>query len=138
MDSPLIVALMGALGSVLAVVIANRFTTRSARKAQQQSSDIERTKVDAQAYERARENYDAALTTQGRRIVDLQKELADDRAESRSEIADCRARIRELDLARRSDRERIRALAAYLRTLIAILRQHDITFPTPPAEMDDL
>lgn len=138
MDSPLVVALLGALGSIIAVFIANRFTTRSARKAQERAAEIESTKVDAQAYERARESYDAALTTQTRRIVDLQKEMVDDRAEYRSEIADCRARIRELDQARRDDREHIRALVAYLRVLIGILRKHDIAFPDPPAQMDDL
>src|SRR6266705_2729633 len=72
MDSPLVVAFIGAIGSVIAVVIANRFTTRATRKAQRQAAEIEGSKVDAQAYARARESYDAALATQKQRLVELQ------------------------------------------------------------------
>ncbi len=138
MDSPLVVAFIGAIGSVIAVFIANRFTSRSARRAQRQAAEIERTKVDAQAYARARESYDAALATQTRRIAELQEEMVGDRAEYRSEIADCRSRIRELDEARRSDRNRMRALGEYVRVLIGVLRQHDIPFPAMPVELDEL
>lgn len=136
MDPAIVVAFVGALGSVFAVFVANRFTSRSARAAQKQAAEIERTKVDALAYQRARESYDAALKAQELRIQQLQSEMAEDRGEYRAEIADCKSRIRELEDARRMDQLRIRTLVEYMRTLIQILRSHQIDYPLPPAEMD--
>ena len=138
MDSPLAVAFVGAIGSVIAVVIANRFTTRATRKAQRQAAEIEGSKVDAQAYARARESYDAALATQKQRLVELQEEMERDRVEYRSDIAECRTRIRELDQARRDDRRHTQVLVVYVRVLIGVLRQHEIPFPVPPVELDEL
>lgn len=135
-QSALLVAIVGAVASVAVAVIANRFTARSAAAAQRRAASIERTKVDAEAYRRARESYDAALATQEKRIEQLQTDMAEDRGEYRAEIAECKARIRELEEARRGDRLQIRTLALYARGLIGILRAHEIEYPTPPPEMD--
>lgn len=137
-DLSLWVAVIGLFGSIGAVFVANRFTTRSTRAAQLQTAAIERTKVDALAYERARQSYDAALATQNRRLADLQQELNEDREEYRTGVAECKQRIRELEDARRADQVRIRNLVAYMRVLIGLLRQHEIAYPLPPIEMDGL
>lgn len=133
---PLWIAVIGAVASILGAVIVNRYTAQSARAAQRQATEIERTKVDAEAYTRARENYDAALAEQERRIQRLQKELDEDRGEHRADMTDCKSRIRELEQARRADQIRLRDLAIYVRQLIAILRTHEIPFPEPPPEWD--
>lgn len=138
MDSPLVIAIVGAVGSIAAVFVTAFYASRSARRAQNQANTIEKTKVDAQAYSRARDSYDAALSTQARTIAELQHEMAEDREEYRRDITECKARIRELEQARRSDRERIQTLVVYMRVLIGILRTHDIEYPMPPAEMDGI
>lgn len=136
MDSTITIAVIGAIASILVAVIANRYTSRAATNAQRRTQEMETTKVDAEAYKRARENYDAALETQAHRIEELQRQIAEDRGEYRQAIADCKERIRELEEARRNDQLKIRALISYLRDLVALLRINSIDFPSPPVELE--
>jgi uncharacterized membrane-anchored protein YhcB (DUF1043 family) len=136
MDPTLGVAIIGAIASILIAVIANRFTSRSAMAAQRRAQEMETTKVDAEAYKRARENYDAALEAQNGRIASLQLEMSEDRGEYRQAIADLKERIRELEAARRNDQLKIRTLIAYMRDLIALLRVNHIEIPVMPTELD--
>jgi septal ring factor EnvC (AmiA/AmiB activator) len=135
-DPTLTVAIVGAIASIAVAVIANRFASRSARAAQRRTAEIERTKVDAEAYGRARESYDAALATQDRRIRELTAAMDSDRREYRSEIAECKSRIRELEEARKQDRRTLLTVAVWARQILVILRSHEIEFPPPPPELD--
>jgi uncharacterized membrane-anchored protein YhcB (DUF1043 family) len=132
-DPTLTVAIVGAIASIAVAVIANRFASRSARAAQRRTAEIERTKVDAEAYGRARESYDAALATQDRRIRELTAAMD---SEYRSEIAECKSRIRELEEARKQDRRTLLTVAVWARQILVILRSHEIEFPPPPPELD--
>jgi septal ring factor EnvC (AmiA/AmiB activator) len=136
MDTAVTIAIIGAVASIMAVILTNRVATRSAQAAQRRTAEIERTKVDSEAYKRARDNYDAALATQDKRIRELTTEMEDDRREYRAEIAECKSRIRELEDARTQDRRTLVVLAAWARQILVILRSHEIEFPPPPPELD--
>lgn len=136
MDISLWVAIVGAIASVAAVLITNRFTARSAQSAQRRTAEIERTKVDAEAYARARESYESALATQKKQLEQLQRETAEDRGEYRTAINELKVRIRELEAAHRYDQMRLREFVVWARHVVALMREHGVEYPLPPDDPD--
>lgn len=127
MSETLIIALISlggvgltALGSWAGVV----FTNRVSAKAQRRAAEIEQSKVDAAAYNSAKEIWGAL-------IDDLSKQVAEQRCDVRS----LRDRVEELERGRAKDHDLIRRLMAYARQLIDMLIGAGITPPEPPTEM---
>lgn len=143
-DSTVWVAVVGAIASIGVAIITSRFASKSANKAAeraertaQQAMEAEKSKVDAQAFARARENYEAALSAQEKRITRLTREAEEDREEYRRDIAECRAQIAQLQEGRRTDQQRIRAFVTWARQVIPLMNAHEIEYPLPPA-LDDV
>lgn len=140
-DFPTWLAFVGVIITAFLGYLGLRFTAQSSRKAQQQTEErtaaLERSKVDAQAYERARENYDSALKTMQSQIDALKTGRQYDREEHSRQINELRERLRELEDARRVDRATIATLAAYARVLLGILRDNKLAYPPPPDHLTD-
>lgn len=144
MDPTIAVAVLALISSLGGIVVANRYAARGARSAQEAAQRIENTKVDAEAYKRARESYDAALKEQEQRIARLRKEMEDDRREHERDMAECLRRIERLEGDLERDRGRLRRLAsdlaklsAWARRLIRSLRSQGIAYDPPPIELGD-
>lgn len=138
-DPTALFSLGGVIVTAFLGFLGIQYTARSSRNAQEQATkraaELERTKVDAQAYQRARENYDSALSVMQGQIEALKSGREYDRQEHTRQIGELRDRVRELDEARRADRATIVTLAAYARVLLSLLRDNSIAYPPPPPDL---
>lgn len=135
MDPTVITALIAAGGVILAAVFSLagvRFTQRATRAAAERTAALERTKVDAQAYENARQTWDEHVDSLREQLADLREEAEQQRRAAR----DLRSRVDELEEGRDRDRARIRELTAYARELLRILGEHGIAYPPPPPGLE--
>lgn len=121
-------ALLGLAGSVVTAWLVwrgVRFTQAQAARASTQTAQIERVKVDAAAYESARETWEdmvAGLRAQVDWLTQGQAAL--------------RGRVDELEFARKEDQRRINVLTEWARVLLRWLRDNQITgHPEPPEEL---
>lgn len=125
MDTTVTVALITAGGVVLAALftfLGIRFTQRAATRAAQATERLEETKVDAAAYESARDTWAEHVESLREQVVEL-----------RSQCGELRDRVDELQSGRARDQDRIHELTDYARQLLRILAQHEIPYPPPPA-----
>ena len=141
-----------------------RATTKSARRTAEAAASsaalLEKNKVDAQAYERARDSYEAALAVTNQRIVSMQENIDRLRAERRAdsdeaaaEARDLRHRIDELEAHEIRQRNVLRViqdhnlrLIVYARMVYAVLQNasvaslltaQNIRVPSPPRGVAD-
>lgn len=114
----------GVIGAILTFLGA-RYTQRSAAKAQATAQEIERQKVDAQAYSEARKIWDQV-------IEDLHSQVAF----QRKQLDDFRNRLEDVEQKRAGDRKAIHELSEYIRDLLALLKEHNIAPPVPPVGLD--
>lgn len=138
-----LLALAGGAGTVITAFIAYlgvRYTQRLVSKASDATARLEQSKVDASAYGRARESYEAAMRTQSEQIGDLSRQVAELRHNARedhAEMEELRDRIEKLEVARRADRTTIQALSTYIRALVLLLRQAGVPYPPPPVALSE-
>lgn len=125
MDASVVVAVLAFFTSVAGIVVTNRYAAKAARRAQEAAERQKLAQVDAEAFARAREQYDAARTEQERRIKRLREEMEEDREEYRRDSTDCRTRIDSLD-------REINALRRWARTLLTASRAAGVQHPDPP------
>lgn len=130
-DPTLIAAGVAFIGSVVSVVLTARYAARSARQAQETAQREANARVEADAFKRARENYDAALAEQEKRIVRLRGEMDENRKEYRDDAAEFRRRIESLQ-------RDLRALGEWARPLLRAARAAGIKHPDPPVWLDSL
>lgn len=122
------VTVLSASGGIIAAVIGYfgiRLTQRQAVKAQQATIEIEKDKVDVQAYAEARTTWESL-------IKDLRKQVDDQRKESDR----FRGRLEDLEQKRRGDRLAIHVLTEYARQLLWVLRENNIQPPPTPEGLD--
>jgi len=134
-DPTIITALITAGGVVLAALftlMGVRFTQRATRAAAERTAALERTKVDAQAYESARQTWDEHVDSLREQLADLRE----DAERQRRTAQELRARVDELEDGRERDRARIRELTSYARQLLRILADHEIPYPPPPPGLE--
>jgi hypothetical protein len=151
------VALGGGAISVIGIALTvwgSRFVAKVSAKAQLKSVELEETKVRAGAYAEARESYRELVADLRKEISGVRAAQEEDRARHRQElteqderqrkqIAELREerreqltalnnRLDELEARDAASQERIRALGAYIRQLIGVLREHEIVPPPAP------
>lgn len=129
-DATIVVAVVAFLGSVVSVVLTNRYAARSARAAQESVERQRAAQVDVDSFRRARENYDAALAEQERRIARLNHEMEEDRVEYRAEVEECKRRIRALQTD-------LSSLSTWARNLLRSARAAGVPVADPPVYLDD-
>lgn len=131
MDPTILVALVSGVAlvvSALVTLLGVRYTQRQARAAADATARLEANKVDARAYESARETW-------AEHVVHLREQVAELRGRidelEQGRVRD-RTRIRELEEGRIRDEARIGDLTRYARILLRILGEHHIAYPPPP------
>jgi small-conductance mechanosensitive channel len=125
LDPPAIATIVVAILGLGGIVLTNRYAARSARAAQEAAQRQKEIQIDTESFKRARDNYDAALIEQERRIERLRREMDQDREDSRRESADCRRQIDEL-------RRDLTALREWARPLLRAARAAGVLHPDPP------
>lgn len=137
---PLTIALVTSTGAILAAWItgpmAKRWVERRAAERREALAEVEQAREDRAQWE--------SLVNQWRTDVrELRAMRAEDKRVYDAEIRECRSRIEQLERDRAQDRERIRqlvddliVLAAWARSVVALLQSHNITFPAVPIDLD--
>jgi septal ring factor EnvC (AmiA/AmiB activator) len=135
-DTTVIVAIISASGVVLTAVftlLGVRYTQRSTRAAARRTEALERTRVDAQAFENAKATWRENVAD----LRDRVDELAVENERQRDTIRGLRIRIEELETGQDRDRAHIRDLTAYARALLRILGENGIAYPDPPPGLEE-
>jgi predicted RNase H-like nuclease (RuvC/YqgF family) len=110
-------ALAGSLAVVLSAAITLAgvlYTQRAARRAAEETADLEQRKVDAQAYESAKRTWSEHVEV------------------LRGEVALLRARLRELDTEQERCNQRIMELTRWGRGVVRVLDEREIEHPPLP------
>lgn len=133
-DATVVVALItvgGVLFTAFTTLAGVRFTQRQARAAADRAAELDRQKVNAEAYDKARATWDQHVESLRTQVGELREESERLRTAAR----ELRGRVDELESGRSLDRRRIRELTDYARTLLRILGEHEIAYPPPPGEL---
>jgi hypothetical protein len=144
MDASIVVAVLGLVGSVTAVVIANRYTSRTARKAAQATERMEERKLDASTWKDQYEGWrEDALKLRELRDADQARYEAD-RERWETKINDCVEKIDRMQaqlavVARERAQEQayLDALVAWCRIVVQLLRQAGVAYPPVPPGITD-
>jgi septal ring factor EnvC (AmiA/AmiB activator) len=137
-DSSPIVVVLSAAGTVIVAILGYlgmRINARNAKAAQTSTAELERSKIDAAAYDSAREIWDSVINDLRRQVADQHKELAALRtlvSKYHTEIGDLRDRIEDLETKRAGDRRAIHAITTYARQLLQLLKVNGIAPPPAP------
>lgn len=126
MDTNVVVAVLGSATTIAALVLTQRSAVKAANSAKASAEQEKRVKVDAEAFTRAKEQYDTALATQERRLANLRAEMEDNRTEYRRDVADCHRQIDHL-------KTEMDALRRWARTLLVAARAAGVQHPDPPS-----
>ena len=132
MDVSVILAVIAMVSSLGGIVVANRYTARTAREAQRQSAEIEEKKLDSASWKESVNNWkdDVQQLRAARREDQVQYENDLSKLQSRLDALDEELKI--VNRARAFDRAQIDAMVAWGRVVVAMMRNADIPFPPAP------
>jgi hypothetical protein len=116
---PFVQYVLPSMLSTVGVFVLAYFTYRGARVASRET-------VDAAAFGRARESYEAALTVERDRITRLERQLVT-----------FQERINTLERDRAAEQRRFDELIAWGRRVVTMLREAGVAFPPPPPGVVD-
>ena len=144
MNASIIVATIGLIGSVTAVLIANRYTARTARRAAETTERMEERKLDASTWKDQYEGWrEDALKLRELRDADQARYEAD-RLRWEAKINECAIKVDQLSgqmavVARERAQEQayLDALVAWCRIVVQLLRQAGIAYPPLPPGVSD-
>lgn len=131
-DPSVVISVIAAGGTVVGAILsylAVRFTQRSATAAAEASNRLERTKVDAAAYDSAKETWQEHVSSLKERVAELVVRVEQLETQRQRDAE----RIRELQLEQERDRGLIRELSTWARLVLPLLDDRGITYPPPPA-----
>jgi hypothetical protein len=139
MDASVIVAVLALVSSLGGIVVANRYTARTARDAQKQAAEIEEKKLDAASWKQSIDNWKDD-------VQQLRAARNEDRVQYENELSKMKSQLEAMDeelkminRSRAFDRAQIDAMVAWSRVVIAMMRSADIPFPpAPPGVADSL
>lgn len=146
MDPTVTAAIVGGVVVVLSSLVTYlgvRFNARQLAEAATRGAELEESRVQLDEDRVDLERIESLA----KEVRDLREQLRDDRAEHHAEVVQLRndhaaqlrtltERIEGLERLRARDRTEIRTLTDYVRVLLALLRQHEITHPAPPPGLD--
>lgn len=144
MNPSIVVAAIGLFGSVVAVVIANRYTARTARRAADMTERMEERKLDASTWKDQYEGWrEDALKLRELRDADQARYEAD-RERWETKLTECASKIdlmqHQLALInseRAQEQAYLEAVVAWCRTVVNLLIQAGIAYPPPPPGIAD-
>jgi uncharacterized membrane-anchored protein YhcB (DUF1043 family) len=128
----------GIIGALLTFAGA-RFGQRQASKQQKITTELERDKVDAQAYAEGRQVWDSLIKdlqverdSQKSKISDLQVKVD----AQHMEADQWHKRLEDMEQKRAGDRQSIHLLAGYARRLLRLVEDNGLVPPQPPEGLD--
>jgi biopolymer transport protein ExbB/TolQ len=130
LEPTIVVAVIAMVASIASIVLTNRYAARSARAAHESAQRQKETQIDSESFKRARDNYDAAIAEQERRIERIRSEQERDRDEFRRDREECNRRIDSLQ-------RDIRVVGEWARPLLRAAREAGVRHPNPPIWLDD-
>lgn len=129
------VNILSALGGILAAVLTFlgvKIQQRQSAKAHQATQEIEKSKVDAAAFGQAQVIWDSIIKDLRETTSDQRREISDLRREFEAQ----RARIEVLERKRSADARSIHLLTEYIRDLLELIRDNNLTPPEPPPGLE--
>lgn len=141
MSSTWVSILSAGLGLItgLLTYLGMRLSQRQAVKAQEVTSEIERSKADSQAYTEARQTWDSLIRDLRNQVKDQRTDLAEMRGKltAQNKVAgEFHTRLEDMEQKRRGDRVAIHVLTEYARQLLWVLRENNIQPPPTPEGLD--
>jgi septal ring factor EnvC (AmiA/AmiB activator) len=135
-DTSVIVAILAAVASIGGIIVANRYTSRTARDAAAKSVLVEQGKLDEQRRQSLMDNMQEEIT----RVNEMRKQ---DRQEFEARITETNARLTELsgehDRYRRERsflQQQVDSLVLWSRAVVRVMRGNNIAYPPPPPGVD--
>lgn len=129
------VNILSAAGGILAAILTFwgvKISQKQAARAQQVTHEIEKSKVDAAAFGQAQLIWDSIIRDLRETTSDQRREISDLRREFEAQ----RARLEDLEKKRAGDRKAIHLLTEYVRDLLELIRDNDLTPPAPPPGLE--
>lgn len=144
MNPSIVVAAIGLFGSVVAVVIANRYTSRTARRAADMTERMEERKLDASTWKDQYEGWrEDALKLRELRDAD-QARYETDRARLEDKLTECAAKVDRvhdqlvrINAERAQEQAYLEAVVAWCRTVVNLLIKAGVAYPPPPPGIAD-
>lgn len=132
MEPSVLIAVLALISSLGGVVVANRYTARTAREAQETTAEIESKKLDASSWQEALKGWKDD-------VRQLREDRAEDAARYEADLAKLQGRVNSLaeeleavNRARVFDRTQIDAMVAWGRIVVQMMRTAGIAYPPPP------
>jgi uncharacterized membrane-anchored protein YhcB (DUF1043 family) len=136
MSESLVVAGIGALVSIAVAIIANRYTSRTARQAQETTAELEDRKLDASTWKEQYQGWkDDAIKLRELREQD-RKDFETSINECKGLINELRAQIDWMKEDRMRDQAYLYSVNAWCRAVVVLLRDAGIPYPPPPRGLD--
>jgi hypothetical protein len=136
-DASVIVSIVALVSSIGGVYVANRFTAKTARQAQETTAEIESRKLDATAMvERDKAWKDDVDRLRARMYEDDQRH-EQETAKLEGRLQALEEELRLVNRQRAFDRAHIDAMVAWSRIVVGMMKEAGITFPPPPPGISD-
>lgn len=144
MDTAIIIAVIGLVGSLGGVYLAQRITARTARQAAQTTAELETRKLDQATWQEQYQGWrDDALKL--RELLSAQEDRArEDRERSEQRISDLDKRLQiltrrldDIQRERAKERAQLDSIISWCRVVVVLLRQAGVAYPPlPPGVLD--
>ena len=108
------------------MVVANRYTAKTAREAQKTTAQTELAKLDIQRIQDWRADNQA-----------LRQQRIEDKHEFDKEIGEMKARLGDLEVENRQARTERIAFVSWARSIVLVLQDRQIPYPPPPVGVLD-
>src|SRR5438270_4762714 len=132
MNTSVLIAIIGAVASVVGVIIAQRVTARNATKASETTERLEERKLDQAGWAAQYAGWkDDALKLREQRDRD-QERYEQDRIKFEARLAEMDAKLTEIVRARAQEQAYLDSLLSWCRVVVVLLRQAGISFPPLP------
>lgn len=103
------------------MVVANRYTAKTAREAQKTTAQTELAKLDIQRINEWRGDTES-----------LRRQRLEDKQAFDKELSEMKARLGDLEVENRQARTERVAFVAWARSIVMVLRERDVPYPPPP------
>lgn len=136
MNTSVIVAIIGAIVSVIVAFIANRYTSQTARDAQRSTRELDQRKLDVESWKEQYQGWkDDALKLRTLREEDI-KGFEVKATDFQEQINELRGQMDWMKEDRLRDQAYLFSVNAWCRSVVALLRDAGIPYPPPPTGLD--
>jgi hypothetical protein len=131
-DSSVLIAIIALISSLGGIIVANRYTARTARQAQETTAEIESRKLDASSWQESLKLWKDDVKVLREQIKEDNIRYENDKAKMSGEIDAMREELRQVHKERTYDRVQIDAMVAWGKTVVVMMEKAGIPFPPAP------